>query len=398
MAAGPAVGALSVRWDLTLWLLLVGFVGFSTAGFALHLFPAIARRPPPSPRGTFAAFLLAETAVVAGGAGLAFVGSGAPAHLLLLGGTSAFLLSEGTVVAVLLREFAQPRRTLPGPETRAGDAVTVPLFLASWSSALGASVLFVLSSLSEGPGLGWWLAAVHLFVLGHVVLLIVAVSLRLLPRALDADPARGSCTVVAGLGGAGAVAVPVGMLSVGPSNTRVLAYLGVPEAACVVLLLAVLLGLVVRARVRRAEVGLELVALGFLLGGGALGLAMAFGSEVGPVKAHALGNVLGFVGLTVLVEWFSMIAPFQRISHAWTRRMLWVLGTSWIVATLLLVASVGSSGPLSPAGAAAAGGAVCAVAVAWGAGTVPVLFPTVQPLPGLTSEEIRRLRERWKGR
>ena len=135
-----------------------------------------------------------------------------------------------------------------------------------------------------------------------------------------------------------------------------------------------------------------------LLFGGGLGLGMCSESNYHPVVTHALVYVLGFIGLMILVMWFGMIAPFQRISHSWTRRMMWVLAGVWIGAVLLL-AAVGATGPIG-AGALSAtgGGLLLAVALAWGIGTVPVLFPKLHPLPGLTVEELRSIRDRWSRR
>lgn len=132
--------------------------------------------------------------------------------------------------------------------------------------------------------------------------------------------------------------------------------------------------------------------------GGAIGLWMVSKSDYTLVVTHALVNVLGFVGLTILIMWFGMIAPFQRVSHAWTRRLLWTLSAAWIVG-LVVAATVGTSGwPnggwLSPF----AGALLLGVAITWGAGTIPVLYPGINPLPGLTSGEIRVIRERWKNR
>ncbi len=245
---GTRVEAFTGRWDLVVWLLLLGFIGFTTAGFALHLFPPLSRRsPPPSWAGSIS-FLLAETGLVLGAAGLA----GPPAPLSPGGifslGALLVLAGDTVILAVFLRALAEPRLPSRGPEPRPGDAVTVPLFLGSWIAAVGSGGLFFLSGRTAGPGFGWWIAAVHLFVLGHAVLLIVAVSLRLLPRSLDADVGRPTVALLAALAGAGALLVPLGMLRIPRSASPLLGLLAAPEAAFTVLFLAVILVLLHRAR------------------------------------------------------------------------------------------------------------------------------------------------------
>jgi hypothetical protein len=395
---GSGVEALTLRWDLLVWLLLIGFVGFTTAGFALHLFPTISRRPQPPLWVGQAAFLLAEGGLLLGAAGLSESAPPALPGWVFALGALLFLGGEGAVVGLFTRELVQPRLKTPGPETRPGDAATVPLFLASWVSAVGSGGLFFLSGLAEGPGFGWWLAAVHLFVLGHAILLITAVSLRLVPRSLDADVSRPVIYVLAGLAVAGAWLVPVGMLALPLSSAPALIFFAAPEAAFAVLFVSVLLVLVIRARTPRAEAGLHMTSVTLFLVGGAIGLWMVSESDYTLIVTHAVVNVLGFVGLTILFMWFGMIAPFQRISHAWTRRMLWILSAAWTLG-VVAAATAGaweSSGPdwLSPL----AGALVLAVACVWGAGTVPVLYPRLNPLPGLTSGDIRDFRERWRDR
>ncbi len=395
---GSGVGGLTLRWDLLVWLLLVGFVGFTTAGFALHLFPTISRRPQPPLWVGQGAFLLAEGGLVLGAIGLSHTTSPALLRWLFALGALLFLGGELVVVGLFAHELVAPRLRTRGPTTRPGDAVTVPLFLASWTSAVGSGGLFVLSGLSEGPGFGWWLAAVHMFVLGHAILLITAVSLRLVPRSLDADVSRPVVYALAGLAVAGAFLIPVGMLTLPRSSASDLLYFATPEAAFATLFVSVLLTLVIRARTPRAESGLHVTSLVCLLVGGAIGLWMISASDYTLVVAHALVNVLGFVGLTILFMWFGMIAPFQRISHGWTRRMLWTLSIAWMVGGVgAAIAGFGGSpevGGLS----SLVGALLLGVAITWGAGTVPVLYPGINPLPGLTSGEIRALRDRWKDR
>lgn len=395
---GPSGGGLSTRWDLLVWLLLIGFVGFTTVGVALHLFPTISRRPPP-PRGvTRSAFFLAEGGLLLGAVGLSDVTSPALPGWVFSLGAVLFLGGEVAAVGIFARALLQPRLETLGPVARPGDAVTVPLFLASWASAVGSGGLFVLSGLDEGPGFGWWLAAVHLFVLGHAILLITAVSLRLVPRSLDSDVSRPVVYLVAGLATAGAFLVPAGMLALPLSSAPDLAFFAAPEAAFAVLFVIVLILLVGRARTPRAEAGLHLTSLTFFLVGGAIGLWMLSESDYTLVVTHALVNVLGFVGLTILFMWFGMIAPFQRISHAWTRRMLWILSAAWVLG-VVAAATAGARGTAGTGGLSVLLGAlVLGVAIAWGAGTVPVLYPRLNPLPGLTSDKLRDLRERWRDR
>lgn len=389
---------LAAHWDALVWLLLVGFVGCSTSGFSLHLFPTVARRR--MPRGPFGAlaFVATETGVVVGTVSL-YERLGRPgADPLFSLAAVFFLASVGLIVAVFAAALAHQKVASPGPERRAGDLVTVPLFLVAWAAAAVAGGLFALSGSSEGPGLGWWLAGVHLFVLGHAALLVAGVSLRLVPRSLDADPPRAAAIGLATLGMLGAAMVPLGMLVLPESQTRLLTVWALPEAAFAVLLVGLLLFIGLRARTPRPQLGLEVLSGVLLLWGGGLGLWMVSRSDFAPVVTHALVNVLGFVGLMILVMWFGMIAPFQRISHAWTRRMLWGLAAAWLTG-LTVLAGAGATSPVVPGLAPTIGGGLLlAVALAWGIGTVPVLFPKLRPLPGLSVDELRSMRERWSRR
>ena len=395
---GPESGALTVRWDLLIWLLLIGFIGCATLGFSLHLFSPVARRPMPKGLSDRLAFVAAEGAVVLGSVALAEPSWSLPAEGGFSVAAGLFLVAVGLILSMFGRALAEPRFRTPGPESRPADAVTVPLFLVSWSAALGAGALFLLSGLSPGPGFGWWLAAVHLFVLGHATLLIVAVVLRLLPRSLEADPPRWAALALVGLGATGAVSLPVGMLAVPPLATNDLAIFALPEAGFALLFFGVLVGLGFRARNPRPQFGLYAAALVLLLVGGGAGLEMVVRTSYAIVESHALVGILGFVGLTILVSWFGMIAPFQRISHEWTRRMLWVLSGSWLLSVLILASFASSSNPVGTWATQAGGGLLLGAAIAWGAGTIPVLFPSLNPLPGLSAEEIRAIRGRWKNR
>ena len=62
---------LALQWDTWLWLVVTGFVGCSTTGFSLHLFPTVVRRHRPSPWLEWTAFGFAEAAVVWGTVALA---------------------------------------------------------------------------------------------------------------------------------------------------------------------------------------------------------------------------------------------------------------------------------------------------------------------------------------
>ncbi len=390
--------ALAQRWDLLVWLLLVGFVAFSTLGFSLHLFPAVARRPRPRGRPERLAFLLAEAGVAVGAVALATPASGGALGGVFTLGSVLVLLAVGVAVVLFLRSVLEPQLRSAGPEARPGDAITVPLFLVAWAAALGALVLFALAGLGKGPGFGWWLAAVHLFVLGHATVLIVAVSLRLVPRSLDADPSRAAAVALAALSSTGAALVPAGMLVFGPAAPDALTISAAPEAAFALGFFALLVQLGVRARTPRRQLGLHLTGIGALLVGGGLGLWMVTTEDFGPVTAHALVNVLGFVGLTILIMWFGMIAPFQRISHAWTRRMLWTLAGVWLLGVVGLAAAAVGGSPVSQVGPELGGALLLGAALAWGVGTIPVLYPVLNPLPGFSGERIRTIRNRWSGR
>ncbi|MGI0151289.1 MAG: hypothetical protein ACREC5_05080, partial [Thermoplasmata archaeon] len=282
------------------------------------------------------------------------------------------------------------------PTLRPGDMISVPVFLAAWVAAAAAGFLFVLSGVEYGPDFGWWLAAVHTFVLGHVVLLILAVSLRLVPRSLGADPPRAAVPILAGLGIAGAVLVPLGMLVSDPADPGLLEWFALPEAALALGFLAVLSYLGRRARIPRRQLALHLLGVGFFVVGGGIGLVMLSTGDYTWVDAHALVNVLGFVGITIFLMWFGMIAPFQRLSHAWTARMLWILTSVWaIVVVTVAVAAV--TDPVPSAWLfGLIGGLFTAVALSLALGTLPVLYPTsLNPLPGVPIDRIRRWRDRW---
>ena len=397
ISLGPWDGILAANWDALLWLLLVGFVGFTTIGFSLHLFPPISRRLLPVGPLERATFPLGEAGVVVGTLALVWPTPWILPAWIFAVGASLFAMSVVCVLSLLVHAIEGPRLPTHDSVPRPGDLVTIPLFLASWVAATAAVLLFALSGLSQGPGFGWWLAAVHTFVLGHVVLLVVAVSLRLVPRSLNSDPPPMLAVVVGSSAIVGAITVPAGMLLSNPATPSLLEWLAAPEALAAVGLIAVLILLGLRARVRRPQLALHLVGAAFFLIGGGAGLWMLSNLDYAAVEAHALVNLLGFVGLTILLMWFGMIAPFQRISHAWTNRMMWTLSAVWVSVVLGLAAMGLQTGALPSWSFEVTGGLLLGTALAWILGTLPVLYPTLNPLPGVDVSRLRELRERRKG-
>jgi hypothetical protein len=395
LALAPWTGALSVNWSAFLWLLLVGFVSFSTIGFALHLFPAVARRPLHSRRADLGILALAEGCTVLGCVALSgfnpISNGGAPFVI------AAALLTL-TFVLVALRfamAFRTPMLTAVGPPARPADFSTLPLFMASWAAGAGAGVLFLFSGLQNGPGFGWWLAAIHLFVLGHVILLIGAVSLRLVPRSLAADPPKPAAYVMTISGPLGAILVPAGMLLPSQDPEGTLTLLATPEAIFAVTFLVILVDMARRAKTPRPQAVLHVTAAAFFLGGGSIAFWMLSTSTYNLVPVHALLGLLGFVGLTILLMWFGMIAPFQRVSHQWTKWMLWTLSASLITAALVFATTAILTSAFPPWASEVSGALVVGIAVAWAIGTIPVLFPSLNPVLGLKQDRVRVLRVRW---
>jgi hypothetical protein len=395
LAGGPAS---SPMWDSLLWLLLIGFVQFTTIGFALHLFPSFAHRPLPPGGLERALFPLAEGAVLLGAAtlGLARLVPLPPGVFAFAVGL--YLLCVIGVLSRFLRAVGTARLALSAPPERSGDFVALPLLLTSWALAPGAGILLLLSTLEPGPGLGFWIAGIHLFVLGHVLLLIVGTSVRLVSRSLQSDLPRVPASLLAGLGIAGAISVTTGMLILSPAPGSALVWFAIPEALFALAFLAALGFLGLRARTPRPLFGLHVSGVVLLLAGGGVGLWMVTRGSYVVLPTHVFLNVLGFVGLTILVMWFGMIAPFQRISHGWTKRMMWALSLSWIVAVLLLATAGTAVSGASTSLYIAGGGLIAGIAVAWTVGTVPVLYPRLNPLPGLTFERLVSLRQRWRDR
>ncbi|MGI0155285.1 MAG: hypothetical protein ACREDE_04030 [Thermoplasmata archaeon] len=396
ISLGPWDQLLTLRWDALLWLLLVGFVGFTTVGFALHLFPTISRHLLPVGPLERIAFPVGEAGVIVGTFAAGWPSTWGIPRWSFSAGAFLYLVSVLIVLSLFVRMIRSPRLKTDEPSIRPGDRASVPLFIASWIAVVGAGSLFVLSGIAPGPGFGWWLAGVHLFVLGHVVLLVVAVSLRLVPRSLDADPPRTVVSTLATLGVVGSVSVPLGMLLSDPASPVLLEWLALPEAGLAIGLLGLLFFLGLRARTPRAQLTLHMVGVGFFVIGGGLGLWMLSQRDYSAVDAHALVNVVGFLGLTILIMWFGMIAPFQRVSHAWTIRMLWFLSALWTVLVIAL-AGLGLLAAAPPAWLfGVVGGLFLTVALAWAIGTLPVLYFGLNPLPGIPSSRIREIRERWR--
>jgi hypothetical protein len=392
---GVLSGTPGSHWDAFLWVFLLGFVGFTTAGFSLHLLPVLSRRESPGPRAGTGPWVLMELGILGGFLALAL----GPVHTLRFPGGEFAAASYTVGVALLTSRFLGTLRSptvggTPSPE-RTGDRVTVPLFAGSWLAAMASGGMFTLSAWQTGPGLGWWIAAIHMFVLGHVLCLLLAVGLRLVPRALRTDPPRGLPEVLAALAIVGALGVPTGMLLSSPSDTRILFLLAIPEALWGLLYVPLLTWMYARNWRHRSDVVL-LVVGGFLLwAGGGLGLGMAFEGNFSAAVSHALLNALGFVGGSIYLMWFWMIAPFQRVSHSWSRRIRWGGGSLWLAAVILAALAFGADlgGPTTLEVMALGLGLF--LSLLWLAGTLPVLFPALNPLPGLTTLEIRRIREKW---
>ncbi|MHB1435896.1 MAG: hypothetical protein ACYCPN_07605 [Thermoplasmata archaeon] len=395
LAFAPWTGVLDLRWAAFLWLLLVGFVAFSTIGFALHLFPAVAQRPLPSRGVDWGIVLLAEGSTVLGVAALSGFSPSRNAGMGLVVAAALLILTFAMVALRFAWALGGPMLTAVGPPVRPADFSTVPLFLASWAAGAGAGVLFLLSGLQNGPGFGWWLAGVHLFVLGHVILLIGAVSLRLVPRSLAADPARPMVYLMTVSGPLGAILVPAGMLWASQNPETTLTLLALPEMVFAVAFLVLLIDMARRAKTPRPQAALHVTAVAFFLGAGSVALWMLFTSAFRLVPVHALLGLWGFVGLTILLMWFGMIAPFQRVSHRWTQRMLWILSGAWVTAVLVFGLMGLLTASYAPWASEVSGALLAGVAVAWATGTLPVLFPSLNPLPGLSAERVRELRVRW---
>ncbi|MGI0054547.1 MAG: hypothetical protein ACREBZ_02355 [Thermoplasmata archaeon] len=397
VAFGSWDGVLTVRWDAFLWLLLVGFVGFFTIGFALHLFPPMSRRVLRSGIVEQLIFPLGEGAVILGTLAAGWPLATSPPGWAFSLGALLYLVCVALLLLHFIRMMRSPRISKDEPSVHPGDAATIPLFLASWVAASAAGVLFVLSGVAVGPGFGWWIAGIHLFVLGHVALLIVAVTLRLAPRSLGVDPPHAAASALAAFGIVGAISVPLGMLLSTRGAPVLLEWLALPEAVLALGFVGLLGYLGVRGRTPRPPWALDLLGAGCFVLAGGLALAMLFRTDYSWYGIHAFIGVLGFVGITILVMVFSMIAPFQRVSHAWTRRMLWVLSAAWLLALIGLVSLELEGSTASPWLFGTVGGLLVGVAATWSLGTFPVLNLDLNPLPGISHSRIQKLRDRWRG-
>ena len=364
-------GLPTVSWDAFLWLFVIGFVGCTILGFLLHLFPALARRPmvPPHDRGVL--FVLTEAAVVLGTVGL----DGAP--WVWIAGSALWMgtvLLFGNHLRLLLRTPAK----LSAATTYPTDTRVLPLVLASVAfAALAAGfwlVAAIVPALDAEPGVGLWVTGLHLYLLGQVVLLILGVSLFLVPRALSAPVPLRIFRPVPPLAIAGAILVPLGMLWLPNSAFYLLALLALPEALAATLYAIGLGVLLARARTPKPQATLFLVAALFLLLGGGIGLAMSLTGDFTWIGAHALVNLFGFVGIMVMGMAFSMIAPFQFITHAWTiRAMRLELGVLAAIAGLATVVPLASAGLGGMASELIGALVVLAGGIFW-AGSVPVLY------------------------
>ena len=375
-AFGVLMATGRVGFDALLWLFLVGFLGHTLVGFAWHLAPSISRRRlvgvPSGPGYWFAA----ELSVLGGALGLSgelppSIGQGFWSAAAVL-----WLAVSAVFTAALLRSSRSPALGA-APAPRPADAFAAKLFLLSWPFGVAAAALWALSALRTGPGLGYWLAGVHAFVLGQVALLIFGVSLRLLPRFMGADGPRwlaGGLVVSAVVG---ALGVPATMLLVPVGEIWVVGVPGLFEGLAAILFLAQILWIGARATTPRRVHVVYLTGAVLLCAGGALGLRMAATADLGIVGIHAWTTLLGFTGLMVLGMWFSMIAPFQFLSHRWTFRAL-AVGAILQVSAVLLVGSElaipRSAVALAPA---LAGGLEAGLGALWALGTLPVLFPSL---------------------
>lgn len=385
-------------WDPLVWLLLIGFVQSTTFGFSLHLFPSISRRVLPIRVLDPLPPVLLAVAIGLGTISLAEPGIGAFSNTCFAVASALLGAAAGIELTRFVVALHRPVLQTAGPSHRPGDAASLPLFLLAWVSALGAAGLFFLSSFWNGPGFGWWLAGVHLFVLGHATLLVAAVSLRMVPRSLAADPPRLLVRAIAASGAIGALLVPLGMLAPGLLGTLTLPILAAPEGLFALLLALTLVLLGVRAKTPRPQLTLHLAGVVILLIGGGLGLWMVSNSNYTLYQSHAALNVLGFLGLTILIMWFGMIAPFQRVSHEWTRNMLWTMSATWLVAVGCLATGWIGLGKSSSIALLVGGSLLLGTSIAWTIGTLPVLYPTLNPLPGVHVEDIREAQGRWSGR
>lgn len=398
LIAGSLLGDLASLWDPLLWLLLIGFVQPSTLGFSLHLFPSVSRRLLPGSSLGPLPLVLLPLSVALGTLSLLFPGNFSPFRSVLPLAVGCLAAAVAISLARFLAALRRPALRAAGREDRPGDEATLPLFLLAWLASLGAAVLFLLSTFSEGPGYGWWVAGVHLFVLGHATLLVAAVSLRMVPRSLSADPPVSLVRIIAASAAMGGFLVPLGMLFPRVLGPQTLDILAAPEGLFALLSAGTLVLLGVQARTFRPQLALHLTGFLILLAGGGVGLWMVSTGDLSLYRAHAGLNLLGFLGLTILVMWFGMIAPFQRISHVWTRRMLWGLSIIWVTAVVVLSLSFAHVVGFPDWALAAGAAMLLGVGVGWLAGSLPVLYPGRRPAPGPVFYSSGRVRGRGGSR
>ncbi len=380
-AVGPLSGTPVVGFSGLLWLLLVGFVGFVILGFAWHLFPSIARRRFRGVPESAAYWAAAELAVVLGLLGRSNVVPREAGGGLDLVGALAWLLVLAVFGGAVVRSARAPPAGggSPPPSSHRADRVAAGLFVVSWAFGVASAAAWVASTRSPGPGFGYWIAGVHLFLLGQVTLLIFGVSLRLLPRLVSADGPRGLAEALAVFGLAGAIGMPVGFLTTSPASATALVIPGTLEGIAALLFVTQLLWIGAHAGSPRRRLVVFIAGGVALCVGGGVGLGMVTSGDYSSVGLHAVTNLLGFVTLTVGGMWFSMIAPFQFISHRWSLRAL-------VATTLGLLAAVVATGTGAVAGGSWAadssgitGSLVLAVAVVWVVGSVPVLYARAEP-------------------
>lgn len=364
--ASVVAGQDFLPWDAQIWLLLTGFIGFMILGFFLHLFPPLFHRALPKALPPFVLFPVAEGAVVLGVLG----SSGPPAVLLvarLLWTVVSFLVPVATLAGL-----RKPART-SGIPAKTCDRVVLPLAVTSVLFLPAAALAWTASVFWVGPGLGFWVAGIHLYLLGQVVLLIMGVSFHLVPRALADDLPAWLVHPLPPLAIAGALLVPSGMMLLPFPELPFLGLLALPEVAAGMLYASGMALLVARARAPKPAALLFLAAPLFLLLGGGVGLAMAGTGDFAPMVAHALIGILGFAGIMIMGMAFSMLAPFQYISHAWTIRVLRgeLLLLGMAVASVLLVVGDAS---LAPAATLTLGASVAIAGLLLLAGAAPVLY------------------------
>lgn len=380
-AAAPAL----LAWDAGLWLLMTGFVGETILGFLLHLAPGLLGRPIGAARGHTGTFVVAEAAVLAGTWGLSAAAPAGAATGLELAGAVLWLVAASMLVASV-RGTPTPRPTAPGrelgPAPRPADRAVEPLLVASLTWLLAAAGLWGLAAVEPGPGLGWFVAGVHLFLVGHAATLVFAVGLRLLPRALGTDPPEALVRGLVPAAALGPGALALGMLGTSLWGIRAVALFALPEAfAGAAFGLAVVL-VALRARTPKPTRGAFVVSTAALAVGGLAGLAMAAGPDLGGLTFHADVMLLGFLGTMIVAMVASMLAPFQRVGHRWTVVAL-AAQTALLAAGVAGLAAAPEAAPAWGNLSRAAGGvSVAVVGALWIAGVVPVLYPPGRPGSG----------------